>query len=178
MSKYDMSSVLNKAKAAISRGGSAYERFQREAGKMIGGGARLEIESVGSALAAEAAETFIKVLEGCMRVSLGSSAAGALSGLAATTPQNLGDGKYSVTVYWVGDLTRPSLVPERYGGVKDLAELFDKGYSATHGVHGSWKGADQWSRKSRPATGFMDEAVAEFLGKYSAKYNVISCTKG
>ena len=130
----------------------------------------------------EAAEKYISVLQAAIQNSgLSANAAGAISGLDHTGAAGgkVGPNKfeYTVTVYFTGDRSRPSLDEARYGGIDDLAELFDTGVDhQMRAVHGVWHGQEIWSRTVIPGAHFIDTSIADFMGNYSTDYNVINIT--
>ncbi len=130
----------------------------------------------------EAAEKFIGVLQAAIQDSgLSANAAGAISDLDHTSAAGYkdinGTFKYTVRVYFTGDLSRPSLDEARYGGIDDLAELFDTGVDhQMRAVHGVWHGHETWSRTVIPGAHFIDAAISDFMGNYSTDYNVINIT--
>lgn len=172
----NMDSILAKAKAAIAPGGKAHERYEATVRKIMLGSIKLK-SGASVHTPEEAAAKFIEVLKNSINSSgLSANAQAAISSLAATAPQALGDNTYRIGVYFNGNLSRPSLDEARYGGISDLAELFNNGMTARASVYGSWHGQNIWSRTVIPGAGFMEAAVADFLGNYAAEYNVISCT--
>lgn len=81
---------------------------------------------------------------------------------------------YTIGISWTGDRTRPSLVPERYGGVYDLVGLLDKGWNASGSVYGTWHGHLTFNRMSQAAGNFVDSAIGTFMGAYASEYHVKS----
>lgn len=172
----NMDSILAKAKAAIKTG-NCKERYDDTVRKIMLGSIKLKSGTLHTP--EEAADKFIEVLLKTINSSgLSANAQAAISNLAHTAPVALGDGTYRIGVYFNENLSRPSLDEARYGGITDLAELFDHGMTTKSGkpVHGVWHGQEIWSRTVIPGTGFMDAAVADFMGNYASEYNVISCT--
>lgn len=70
--------------------------------------------------------------------------------------------------------SRPSLVPEKYGSVNDMAALLNNGYSAGGVVDGYWHGNYIHSLTFRSPTNFVENGVADFNAKYGAAYNAIA----
>lgn len=105
---------------------------------------------------------------------------------AASAPTINDDGSGFAVINMGSDPTRPSLCPERYGGVHNIVALFNNGYEASASVYGKWEGhgdveggsAFIKSRPQRGGLGFMQSAVADFNGKYGSKYNVIAVLGG
>lgn len=106
------------------------------------------------------------------------------SGLSANAIESIGDIDYSVhqisdtvyeiRVYFSGDLTRPSLQPEKYGGIDDIVLLLNNGVDHTmHPVKGEWHGKEIYNRTVIPGLHFLEQAVTDFKGNYSTEYNVI-----
>ncbi len=71
---------------------------------------------------------------------------------------DLGDNKYKLGVR-IDYEFRPSLIPERYGGVTDMFSLFNNGYVANSYVYGQWHGSSIRSLVSRPPLHFIEESV-------------------
>lgn len=68
-----------------------------------------------------------------------------------------------------GALRRESLAPNLYpDGLQDIVLLFERGYHASHSLHGEWHGDIVASRVSREPNGFLQDAVDEFNRKNSA----------
>lgn len=126
----------------------------------------------------EAAAKFIEVLRNTIASSgLSAGAVNAISGLNHGSAHSIGNNQYIIDVYFDGDMSRPSLVPSKYGGINDLAELFDEGVDhEMRPVHGTWHGHETWSRTVIPGTHFMEQAISDFMGNYASEYNVISIT--
>lgn len=172
----NMDSILAKAKAAVEPGGKAYGRFQNTAkGVMLG---TIKLKS-GSTVHTpeEVATKFMQVLRGSIESSgLSANAQSAISDFECTSPIDMGNGTYLIKVYFDGDLSRPSLYPEKYGGLNDLAEMLNDGMHAKNHVYGMWHGEYIRSRTVFPGTHFMEQAVSDFMGNYGTEYGVISCT--
>lgn len=85
-------------------------------------------------------------------------------------------GKYEVTISFMDDLSRNSLLSysasgARTGeGIENIISLFNTGYSARGMVYGFWEnaGIDTMSRPYRPRLGFMDDVIKQFNIKYSS----------
>lgn len=73
---------------------------------------------------------------------------------------DLGDNKYKLGVR-INYEFRPSLVPERYGGVTDMFALFNNGYVANSYVYGMWHGSSIRSLVSRFPSHFIQDSVDE-----------------
>jgi len=174
----NMDSILAKAKKTVAPGGSAHKRFQTTANAIVFGTVKSE-SGANIHTPEEVAEKFIQVLKAAIAGSgISANAQEAISSLAFTAPQMISDNTYRIGVYFNENLSRPSLDEARYGGITDLAELFDQGMTTKSGrpVHGLWHGKETWSRTTIPGAGFMDAAVTDFLSNYASEYNVISCT--
>ncbi len=86
----------------------------------------------------------------------------------------MGGGRYKIGVNIPAQF-RPSLLPERYGGVDDMAALFNNGYAAGHKVvkyeNGKIVGA---SRQFRLPAQFAQKGVQMFAGSGGGAYTVVS----
>lgn len=96
-----------------------------------------------------------------------------------------GDKQASITLSFVGDLSRPSLVRKdgsQSAGIKDIVTLFDQGYSydgkRVFGYYENWgaakpAGSDMVivSRNEREGLFFLQNAIEEFNSIYGASYH-------
>jgi len=101
-----------------------------------------------------------------------------ISTLTASNPKHVGGTTWMIELSFGGDLGRPSLQPERYGGVTNIIALFNNGYPKDAGrseaishVFGLWGDRYVFAKPSREALNFMQQAVNEFNTKYAASYN-------
>lgn len=173
MSSINMSSILAKAQACMNTSKKKAEIRQIVNKVMLG---QLTLQSGnGTHTPEEAAEKFIDVLYHEIESSgLSYNAISAISNIQHGTAHQYGDNTYIIPVYFVGDLSRPSLNEARYGSINDIAELFNYGVDHTmRPVHGEWHGKETWSRTVIPGTHFMESAVRDFLGNYGSEYNVV-----
>lgn len=98
-------------------------------------------------------------------------------------------GLYAIYVGFYDDLSRKSLLEEKYEGVRNIVALFNNGYSAKDYVYGHWdmhppisgSSLHGWStdtdafvrsRISREGIHFIQQAVMDFNGNYGSMYNV------
>ena len=105
---------------------------------------------------------------------LGETAVMALTQIDIEDPVLLKDGMYSIGISFSGDLSRPSLNPDKYDGIQNLAALLNNGYATRRPVHGTWHGEDKWGLMKRQGANFIGSAVANFKSNYSSKYKIIS----
>lgn len=97
----------------------------------------------------------------------------AVSNIEHGSAHSVGHNTYIIGVYFVGDMTRPSLDEAKYGGINDIVALFNNGVDHTmRPVHGLWHGKETWSRTVIPGTHFIEQAVTDFMGNYASEYNV------
>lgn len=167
---------MSKAKACMNS-----PKKKQEVRKIIDGviSGRIVIENMsGTRTPARAAEKFIEVLKDTINSSgLSAGAASAISELSHGDPVETGEFTYKIKVYFSGDLHRPSLDPGTYGGIDDLAELFDVGVDHhMQPVHGQWHGHETWSRTVILGAHFIEQAVSTFMGSYAAEYHVKNIT--
>ncbi len=174
MASINMDSILAKAKAHM--GSSAGQsKVNTVVSKVMLGNIRLQ--SGGTAhTPEEAASKFIEVLRGSINsAGLSEGAIGAVSNIEHGSAHSIGNNTYIIGVYFVGDMTRPSLDESNYGGINDIVALFNNGVDHTmRPVHGLWHGRETWSRTVIPGTHFIEQAVADFMGNYASEYNVIN----
>lgn len=174
MASINMESILAKAKAHM--GSSAGQsKVDNVVSKVMLGNIRLQ--SGGTAhTPEEAASKFIEVLRNSINsAGLSEGAIGAVSNIEHGSAHSIGHNTYIISVYFVGDMTRPSLDEAKYGGINDIVALFNNGVDHTmRPVHGLWHGKETWSRTVIPGTHFIEQAVSDFMGNYASEYNVIN----
>lgn len=79
------------------------------------------------------------------------------------------DGSFIIEISFTDDLSRDSLEPEKYGGVKNIIAIFNNGYprdrsrseSISH-VTGWWHGKETRALEYRPGLYFLQDAVNDF----------------
>lgn len=134
-----------------------------------------------------AAGKFIEILEKEIQSHVGGSyasggmsqaAMAALSNISHSEPYRVGD-TYYVDVFINGDLSRPSLAPEHYDGIDNIAALLNNGYTASHRVYGVWEGHSIGDERiasltSRGGAHFVQQAVRDFMSNYASEYGVIN----
>lgn len=131
----------------------------------------------------EAASKFISVLwltisalrspDGYSPGLLGPAAIEALSDIDYTSPHKIGRGRYSIGIYFVNDMSRMSLYPEKYDGIDNIAALLNNGFGPTRGsVYGVWHGKHIEGLRKRVGAGFMQQARSDFLGNYGSDLGV------
>lgn len=83
------------------------------------------------------------------------------------------DGSYVMEISFTDDLSRPSLQPEKYGGVRNIVAIFNNGYPADAGrseaisyVAGWWHGKETVALPQRVGLYFMQDAVNDFNLNY------------
>lgn len=103
---------------------------------------------------------------------LGESAIEALSDIAYTEPQKISDGKYSIVIYFKGDMSRKSLDPDSYNEIRDIASLLNDGYSARGSVYGLWHNNMIRSLEKRTGAHFIEQSIHDFMGSYASDYGV------
>ena len=160
--------------------GAKIAQYRKDGTSTTQAGSRVLTAEEVSALANE----FIGVLQKHAGSSSGNGGSGSMpasvsahfSSLTAGAPVEIGDGAFSVTISFGDDLSRPSMIDQDDGhplggGVHNIVALFNNGVNAKGAVYGLWIGHEgqgpMWSRRSRPALGFMQAAKAEFEGAHS-----------
>jgi hypothetical protein len=83
------------------------------------------------------------------------------------------DGSYAMEIRFTDDLTRVSLQPEKYGGVRNIIAIFNNGYPSDKGrseaishVAGYWHGKETAALEYRPGLYFLQDAVNDFNLNY------------
>lgn len=84
--------------------------------------------------------------------------------------------KLCVNIDFGGDLTRPSLQPEKYKkGIKNIVAVISTGYKKNQKmkyVAGNWHGQFTHALTKRDPQFFIQEAASQFMEKYADKYAV------
>lgn len=178
MSSIDMSSILSKTQSYMGSSTGQAKINNMVTKVMLGS---ITLKSGGKAhMPEEAAEKFIEVLKNSINSSgISSNAASAISELNHSSAVPCGMNTYIIEIFFTGDLSRPSLVPGRYGDINNLAALLNNGVDhEMNRVHGIWHDKETWSRTVIPGAHFIDDAVSSFMGNYASEYNVISIDVG
>lgn len=91
----------------------------------------------------------------------------------------LPDGSYVMEISFTDDLTRESLEPQRYGGVRNIVAIFNNGYPADAGrseaisnVYGWWHGNYIHALGARQGLHFMQTAVEDFNQTYGSQFGI------
>lgn len=172
MASINMDSILAKARVCMDTS-EKKAQVNNIVNKVILGQIKLET-SKNTHTPEDAASKFIEVLRGEINSSgLSVEAIDAISNLDYGAVHRVGENAYVISVYFVGDLSRPSLDESRYGSINDLATLFNNGVDhKMKAVHGKWHGRETWSKTVIPGTHFMEQAVQDFMSNYATDYNV------
>ena len=87
--------------------------------------------------------------------------------------QRQADDSYIIEINFTDDLTRESLQPEKYGGVRNIIAIFNNGYPADRSrseaishVAGYWHGKETVALEFRPGLYFLQDAVNDFNMNY------------
>lgn len=127
----------------------------------------------GDAIAAQAASD----LADCVSVAIYESLIGnEMSAVGAASPggvSNLGGGMYEIGVNIPAQF-RYSLLPDIYGGVNDMAALFNNGYSAHPLTVYDINGNVRSSRPFRSPAHFVQRGLQMFAGRGGGDYTVVS----
>ena len=146
--KANMSSIMSKARAAMNTG----ERLA-ECERIVDDIANQAVEILRSSIAGSG--TPGDVVGALQDISYNIRRSGNESSL-----------QFAVDISF-GSVSRSSLVPERYGGINNLAALYNNGVGHTmRSVHSEYFGQDIWSRTTIQGTHFMQAAASgiEALG--------------
>lgn len=172
MASINMDAILAKAKAHTSSS-SGQAKVNSTVDKVVLGNIRLQSSGT-THTPEEAASKFIEVLrKSIISAGLSTGAIDAISDIDHGSAHRIGANTYVIGVYFSGDMSRPSLDEEKYGGITDLVALFNNGVDHTmRPVHGTWHGQEIWSRTVIPGTHFIEQAVTDFMGNYASEYNV------
>lgn len=122
----------------------------------------------------EAAKKLVQTIRDTARgCSLPSSVDAHFDSLEVGKLQRNQDGSYIIEISFSDDLTRESLQPEKYGGVRNIIAIFNNGYPSDMGrseaishVSGLWHGKETTALEFRPGLYFMQDAVNDFNLNY------------
>lgn len=130
-------------------------------------------------IATMAGEDLASSITNAIHSLFNEGAANAVGGVYSNQAIKIGDGRYSIEIN-IDQNYRSSLVPEVYGGVKDMAVLLYKGYTAGNRVHGMWHGKEIWSLAERSGTDYIWKGINDFMGSGAgnARYKVIDVSVG
>jgi hypothetical protein len=104
---------------------------------------------------------------------LGRTAVESLTELDFLDARKLSRYRYLVGVYFKDSLYRPSLFPQKYDGVQNIAALLNSGFGTTRNdVFGFWHGAPTLGLRERVGAHFLETAKDEFMAMYGDKYGV------
>ena len=99
-----------------------------------------------------------------------------LADIVVKDPTDNGDGTFSITVTWGGDLDRSSMSTKKdYGYDINLAALYNNGVD--HVMKQIFETRGNMLMVSStfiPSTNFIENAINEFMSQYGNKYHVIS----
>ncbi len=138
---------------------SQTQQFKSNAGAIL--------EKEASALAYDLAEECADDIERALSASGASGYMVAAVGRAYPgEPIKINNNRYEVPIY-IESNSRPSLMPERYSGIEDMAALYNNGYLAAGSVWGVWHGNYIRSLEYRPATNFVQDGISIFNSKHN-----------
>ena len=126
--------------------------------------------------ATEAGEQLAQcVINAISSSGMNGGAIAAVGDVASTGATKVGEGVYQVGVT-IGSEFRPSLVPEKYGGINDMAALLNNGYHAGNYVVGEWHGNIIRSLTDREGAHFVQAGASDFMGSYGGPGHIVSLT--
>lgn len=123
----------------------------------------------------DAAYKFVNVLlHAIYREGLPANVEALLERIEVGTPFKWSDGKYKIYVYFENDLDRSSMSTKKDYYDINLAKLYNDGVD--HVMKQIFEtdpnGILRVSSSVIPFTGFIEQAVDDFMGNYSTEYNV------
>lgn len=123
---------------------------------------------------------------------LGPTAISAVSSISVSNPRQEGAGftgiqgasgkfigasltrvTWSVDLNFNGDKHRPSVDQARYGGIDDIVQILNSGYSARRSIVGEWHGNEIHTLANRTGAHFVEWANLMFRSAYGSKYDPI-----
>ena len=132
-------------------------------------------------MADEAGRRFREILEVCIMRSAGTNhISGELGPTAVEELMNINVGKayqskpgvLTVPISFPDGGARLSVDPKHYGGVENIVEILNYGYSASGPVYGRWRGEKIKTLRDRQGAHFIEEAVRIFMDGEAKKYGV------
>ena len=175
-----MDSILKKAEACMKTSSKKKEVTKKIDEYVRGiGSPSTSITLTGIHLAAG---KFIEVLQNEIEShsgtgKLGATAIAALTPMTHSSPYQIGENRYQIDIWFTEDLSRDSLAPDYFDGVKNLAALLNNGYNAKNTIYGVWLGHNGNmsipSLTHREGVHFIENAIRDYEGNYAAEYGVI-----
>lgn len=176
MSTINMDSILDKI-YAWERSDKGQKKIQGTVNKYVRtnvqrtqAGSRVLTERDMKTAANKLVQTIRDTALGC---DLPASVAAHFGSLKAGKIQRQPDGSYIIEINFTDDLTRESLQPEKYGGVRNIIAIFNNGYPSDGGrseaisyVTGWWHGKETRALEFRQGLYFMQDAVNDFNLNY------------
>lgn len=149
---------------------STVDRYVRGNVRKTEAGGRVVTENDMKKAANKLVQTIRSTAIGC---NLPPSVAAHFGSLKVGKLQRQPDGSYIIEINFTDDLTRGSLQPEKYGGVRNIIAIFNNGYPSDGGrseaishVFGWWHGKETAAMGSRQGLYFMQDAVNDFNMNY------------
>lgn len=149
---------------------STVDRYVRSNVRRTEAGGRVVTENDMKKAANKLVQTIRSTAIGC---NLPPSVAAHFGSLKVGKLQRQPDGSYIIEINFTDDLTRGSLQPEKYGGVRNIIAIFNNGYPSDGGrseaishVFGWWHGKETAALGSRQGLYFMQDAVNNFNMNY------------
>lgn len=139
-----------------------------------------EIDKEAPRIVSEAADYFIDVMRSAIASSgVSANVAAAISDMSHGAPIKIGSGQYTIYIDFSNNLYRPSLDPAHYGGINNLAALYNngaKGGEKMKQVHGVWHGKEYWSNPVIPERNFVQSAINTFMSAYGGEFKSVIIT--
>lgn len=172
----NMDSILDKL-YAWERSEKGQKKIQSTVNKYIRNnvsktqaGSRVVTERDMKQAAANLVQTIKATAQGC---SLPPSVMAHFDSLKVGKLQRQPDNSYVIEINFTDDLTRESLQPEKYGGVRNIIAIFNNGYPSDMGrseaishVTGLWHGEETTALGYRAGLYFLQDAVNDFNINY------------
>lgn len=176
MASVNIDSVLDKL-YAWERSSKGQKKIQSTVNKYVRNnvrktkaGSRVLTESDMKEAANKLVQTIRNTALGC---SLPASVAAHFGSLKVGKLQRQVNGSYIIEINFTDDLSRESLQPEKYGGVRNIIAIFNNGYPSDRGrseaisyVKGWWHGNETRALEFRQGLYFMQDAVNDFNLNY------------
>lgn len=176
MPTINMDSILDKV-YAWERSDKGQKKIQGTVNKYVrnnvnktSAGSRVLTEKDMNDAAKKLVQTIRSTAQGC---DLPASVAAHFNSLRAGKLLRQPDGSYIIEINFTDDLTRESLQPEKYGGVRNIIAIFNNGYPSDRSrseaisyVSGWWHGKETTALEFRQGLYFLQDAVNDFNLNY------------
>ena len=123
-------------------------------------------------IATDAGEQLAACITDAIGSTLNEGAAAAVGGVYSNFAYKSGENQYTVEIN-IDQNFRPSLCPEEYSGIDDMAAMLNEGYAASNYVYGIWHGRRIKSLITRKGANFVWKGISNFYSTHTGNYEII-----